>query len=119
MTAGAELGSGMPVRHQTSSLVFCQTIVSLLPAPYRFFFDGSTDVSIASKPKPQSTGLEMSSSSFSSLMVVFSPQDGYPSHLNSTHSLLQSNSLTHCLLALPGDSSGHLRIYLFSPWDVH
>ena len=66
MTAGAEIGPGMPLRHQASALVIYQSSVSLLPALLGFFLDGSADLSITSKPNPQSSGLGMSSSFFSS-----------------------------------------------------
>ena len=52
MPAGAELGPGMPVMPQTSALVVCQSSACLLPALFRFFLEGNTDLSIAWKPYP-------------------------------------------------------------------
>ena len=37
MTTGAQSGPGMPVRHQSSALIVCQRLASLLPALFRFF----------------------------------------------------------------------------------
>ena len=66
MTTGAEWGPGMSVKHWASALVVCLSLVSLLPALFRFFSEGSANLSITSKSNPQSPGLERSSSSLSS-----------------------------------------------------
>ena len=77
MTAGIELGPWMPCKHLASALVVCHSSVSLLPTFFKFFFDGSADLSIASKPRPQSSGLGISSSSLSPSEGSFSSA-GWP-----------------------------------------
>ena len=71
ITASAEDGPGMPCKCLVSALVVCQSSVSQLSAFFKFFLEGSADLSIALKPRPQSLGLEMSSFSLSSSEGAF------------------------------------------------
>ena len=80
MTAGTELDPGMPCKCGGSALIVYQSSVSLVPAFFKFFFEGSTDLSIASNPRPQSSGLGISSSFLSSSEGSFSSV-GPPSSL--------------------------------------
>ena len=53
ITSGTEDGPGMPCKCLASALLVYQSSVSLLPAFFKFFLDGSTDHNIASNPRPQ------------------------------------------------------------------
>ena len=66
ITTGAESDPGMPVRCWASAIVIWHSLVPLLSAPFTFFLDGSANIIITSKPKPQNHGLGMTFSSFSS-----------------------------------------------------
>ena len=63
MITDAVLGAGTPTRHWASALVVCHSLVSVLPAFFKFFLEGNTDLSIASEPNPHSPRLGMRSSS--------------------------------------------------------
>ena len=88
MITKAESGPGMPFNHWASVLTICQSSVSLLPALFRFFFEGSANPSMALKPNPQSSGLGISSSSLSSSEGSVSSVERSPSW-SEPYSLLQ------------------------------
>ena len=104
MTTSTELGPGMSCKCLASALVVCQSFVSLLLALFKFFFDGSTDLSIVSKPRPGNSGLEISYSSLSSSEGSFSSVGWPPSSADSC-SLPPSSPQPHCLPTLTAGSS--------------
>ena len=72
MNTSTESGPGMSFNHQAYTMVINKSSVSLLPAPLQLFFKGSADISIASRPNPQSSELGISSSSLLSSGGSFS-----------------------------------------------
>ena len=80
-----------------SALVMCQSFISLTPALFTFFLEGSANLNITSNPNPQSPGLGMSYSSFSSSeadlsSVGWAPSSSRPCSLSSPEEFSDSLS---------------------------
>ena len=84
MVASDDPGLGMWVsaRHHTSALVVYKSSGSWFPAFITHFFEGSTDLSMASEPKLQRLGLGMGSSSSSLSSEATPSSDYWPSGLD-------------------------------------
>ena len=85
---GADSGTETPVRGHASAFVMNEISVSLLPTLFRFPFEGSANLSMASNPKPHSSVLGLMSSSSPHLpMETGLLQGGYLLHQSPSYYL--------------------------------